>query len=80
MFRIKVTFHTENYGVITNNKPFIENFDKDEDAGGCIINFDKIPMLQDYNSLINKIWCEQLQWSYPNVKMGYITTELLDSV
>lgn len=77
--KIKFLFHTENYGTITNDNPFIRKDDMtDEEFGGCVVEFEKTPMIQDYNNAANKIWCTQLQWDYPNTKVKSVSTELFD--
>lgn len=78
--KIKIIFESEKYGTITNNRPFIDNDDmEEEEFGGCIVTFDTIPMYQDYLKIINKLWVEQLQWDYPNNKMKNITTEIIQN-
>lgn len=77
--KIKFSFHTEKYGTVTNDKPFINREDMAEDEyGGCIVDFETVPMVQDYQNIVNELWCRQLQWDYPNTKMESITTELVD--
>lgn len=77
--KIKFIFNSETYGTITNDKPFIDTDDMtDEQMGGCVVELDHVPMLQEYMVLWNKIWCEQLQWDYPNNKMKDTITELIE--
>lgn len=77
--KVKYIFESKKYGTITNDRPFIDNDDmKEKEFGGCIVTFDKTPMLQDYNAIADKLWCGQLQWNYPSAELKSITTKLIE--
>lgn len=77
--KIQFSFHTKKYGTITNTKPFTDKEDKtDDEFGGCVVDFEHVPMIQDYNRAANDIWCKQLQWDYPNTTMESVTTKMIE--
>lgn len=53
MYKIQFILITKDGNKVTNNNPFVE--DEDTDNVGCVVEFDQIPMIQDYNIMVNKI-------------------------
>lgn len=75
MYKVKFLFELKDGSVITNDKIYDEEYmnaaetdDEYKERLGLIVCFEKIPMLQDYQEWVNKLWCFHLQFMKFNGK------------
>ena len=86
--KIKFIFETNAGEKITNDRLYTIGTDRegwsddDYENIGCTVDFNKIPMLQDYQTVVNEIWFHGLQFTDQlqknDKRLKKVTTELID--